>query len=671
MEQQKHMFHPKYRPDIDGLRAIAVLSVVAFHAFPEWVKGGFIGVDIFFVISGFLISTIIFENLEKGTFRFAEFYARRAIRIFPALIIVMISSCLIGWMFLFDHELKKLAKHVMGGAGFLSNFILWDEAGYFDKSSESKPLLHLWSLGIEEQYYIFFPLTMWAAWKKGASILTTVLALAVGSFILNVYEIKQHDIAAAFYSPLSRCWELLCGSFLAWLKLTTHRIPTICKENIEHLANRVIYRYAPTGSPFNLSNVISILGVALLIFGFWNIDKKVRFPGAWALLPTISAALIISAGPNSWINRHLLSHKLIVWIGLISYPLYLWHWPLLSYLTILSDEPPEAGSKLLAVAAAITLAWLTYRYVETPIRKLKPPRPIVVLCLALSLTVTGLIGFAVYYGFADKYMAKKVADTSENFNWDGFFENKICRQAYPDFKGNFCNLMHDAPPTIALIGDSHGMSYNYGLAKSLNKFPGYNLVNFGGFSCFSAFESNSYSTGLPLGDGVPCREYMNYALSVAENTSSIKTVILGSRSFTMSLSATELEDYKSSLFDTISRLKKANKRVILLKDFPELSVDPETCIRMFFKVQLSHKCAFEIEEARHNVQQYESIMIELAKRFADIEIFDSTNEICPDGLCSVLVDGKSLYRDRDHLSRYGSVEIGNKLSNLIREDIQQ
>ena len=165
-QHSQHLLHPKYRPDIDGLRAIAVLSVVGFHAFPSWVNGGFIGVDVFFVISGFLISGIIYENLDKGEFTFREFYARRIRRIFPALIVVMTACFAFGWFSLLADEYKQLGKHIAGGATFISNLLLWQESGYFDNSAETKPLLHLWSLGIEEQFYIIWPLLLWLTWKR-------------------------------------------------------------------------------------------------------------------------------------------------------------------------------------------------------------------------------------------------------------------------------------------------------------------------------------------------------------------------------------------------------------------------------------------------------------------------------------------------------------------------
>ena len=213
-----HLSHPQYRHDIDGLRAIAVLSVVAFHAFPVWVKGGYIGVDVFFVISGFLISTIIFENLEKGTFSFGEFYARRIKRIFPALTLVLVASLIIGWLVLLPDELNQLGKHVVAGAGFVSNLVLWSEAGYFDNSADTKPLLHLWSLGVEEQFYIIWPLLLWLASRQHFSLSTLVILIALFSFTFNINAVSQ-DPVATFYSPLTRFWELLCGTLLAWYSL--------------------------------------------------------------------------------------------------------------------------------------------------------------------------------------------------------------------------------------------------------------------------------------------------------------------------------------------------------------------------------------------------------------------------------------------------------------------
>lgn len=195
---QNQLTHPKYRADIDGLRAIAVLSVVIFHAFPTMLPGGFVGVDIFFVISGFLISSIILGSLIENKFSFTQFYTSRIKRIFPALILVLVLSHAFGWFALLSDEYKQLGKHIASGAGFMSNFTLWQESGYFDNTAETKPLLHLWSLGIEEQFYIIWPLTLWIAWKYKTNILTLTLTLATGSLLFNLYHIKQDSTATFF-----------------------------------------------------------------------------------------------------------------------------------------------------------------------------------------------------------------------------------------------------------------------------------------------------------------------------------------------------------------------------------------------------------------------------------------------------------------------------------------
>ena len=219
-EKYEHLTHPNYRADIDGLRAIAVIAVVFYHAFPgsKVLTGGFIGVDIFFVISGYLISTIIIGNLERGSFSFIEFYSRRIRRIFPALLTILIASIVFGWFALLAYEYKQLGKQIAGGAGFISNFLFWQESGYFDNAVDTKPLLHLWSLGIEEQFYIIWPLILWLAFKKRVYVFTMLITIMAASFSLNINEVTSNGVAA-FYSPQTRFWELLAGSILAYLTL--------------------------------------------------------------------------------------------------------------------------------------------------------------------------------------------------------------------------------------------------------------------------------------------------------------------------------------------------------------------------------------------------------------------------------------------------------------------
>ncbi|MDQ2994192.1 MAG: acyltransferase, partial [Pseudomonadota bacterium] len=313
----------KYRSDIDGLRAVAVLLVVLFHAFPSRVKGGFIGVDIFFVISGYLISTIIFENVRTQRFSFTEFYVRRIKRIFPALILVLGATYIFGWFALFADEYAQLGKHIAGGAGFTSNFMLWKESGYFDNAAETKPLLHLWSLGIEEQFYLLWPLLVFIAWKLRLNLLIVAAILAAASFTINIIGIHR-DGVASFYLPQMRFWELMLGSILAGVSPVSMQ-----------------------SAQAKLQPYQSAFGVALIIAAALFINKSKHFPGWWALLPTLGAVLIIASSDKAWFNRVVLSHPILVWFGLISFPLYLWHWPLLSLLKIVEGDSQSMSLKLL------------------------------------------------------------------------------------------------------------------------------------------------------------------------------------------------------------------------------------------------------------------------------------------------------------------------------------
>jgi len=334
-----------YRPDIDGLRAIAVVAVLGFHAFPEVFPGGFTGVDIFFVISGFLISGIILGELQAGHFTFGRFYARRIRRIFPALALVLTATLILGWWALSPYEFAQLGGHVAAGAGFVSNLLLFHESGYFDTNSALKPLLHLWSLGVEEQYYLVWPLLLFFLRKHMERIFWLILGVAAASFVLNILLVHRQP-SADFYLPATRFWELMIGSIAAYREL--------------HVAR-----------PMNLPrNLTSVAGLLFLGLAFVLVRDGHGFPGWWALLPTFGALLLIQAGPEAWINRNLLANRVVVYIGLISYPLYLWHWPLLTYARIFYGGAPPLGVRVGALALGVLLAWATYEFVEKRVRRL-------------------------------------------------------------------------------------------------------------------------------------------------------------------------------------------------------------------------------------------------------------------------------------------------------------
>lgn len=395
---QSTPYKSSYRTEIDGLRAFAVLSVVAFHAFPSWLKGGFIGVDVFFVISGFLITSHILENLDKGQFSFADFFGRRIRRIFPALILVMSCSLAFGWFVLLADEYTQLGKHIASGAAFIANIIFVNESGYFDNAAETKPMLHLWSLSVEEQFYIVWPLVLWLAWKRKFNSLTITILFVVVSFYFNLRFVKSHP-TETFFWPVGRFWELLSGSVLAWLLLHKRDLLREFKLRIDKYLVRIIHSKEVVIDGSTVSNVMSFLGLLLLAYGIIRINEDLTFQSTWALIPVLGTVLVIASGSKSWLNRLFLMNPIAVWFGLISYPLYLWHWPILSFLRIIEIEVPHRNARIFAVFLSIAFAWLTYKFIEKPIRFGSLKRIISPLIITIVLFFVG--GFGYYVSTAD------------------------------------------------------------------------------------------------------------------------------------------------------------------------------------------------------------------------------------------------------------------------------
>ena len=417
-------YNPRnYRPDIDGLRAIAVLGVLAFHAFPAALPGGFAGVDVFFVISGFLISGIILQDLQERSFSFAEFYRRRARRLFPALVVVLLASLAVGWLVFLPHEFAQHGRHVAAGAAFLSNIVFWREAGYFDTAAELKPLLHLWSLGVEEQYYLVWPLVLFLFRRRAGWTLLLIAAVAASSFAANIW-LTEHKPVAGFYLPVGRLWEFLAGSLLAYF--------------VHH--GRAQERW---------SEAKATAGAVLILGSFAILSGSRAFPGWWALLPVAGTVLAIWAGPSAWINRKLLCRPALVWVGLISYPLYLWHWPVLVYGRIAHGGEPPAAVRLALCALSVLLAWLTYALVEKRIRFATLPsvRRLSVPGLAASVTAIGAVGFLALRGVIGPLSAASPLACEIS-------------AAYSDWEYHGDRVIPgDTGKAVVLFGDSHMQHY--------------------------------------------------------------------------------------------------------------------------------------------------------------------------------------------------------------------
>jgi peptidoglycan/LPS O-acetylase OafA/YrhL len=674
----------QYRSDIDGLRAFAVLSVVLFHAFPEFITGGFIGVDVFFVISGFLISTIIFEKLEQGSFTFADFYARRIRRIFPSLILVLVTSFILGWCILFVSEYKQLGKHIAGGAGFIANFILWSESSYFDNLADTKPLLHLWSLGIEEQFYIIWPPILWAAWRLRLHILPIIFAIAITSFAWNLYSISI-DPVATFYSPLTRFWELLIGSLLAYVTVFKAKYPKLVVSSVSQ------------------ANIYSWIGCGLFITGLLLINKESGFPGAWALLPTLGAAFMIKAGPTAWFNRVVLGNSVLVWFGLISYPLYLWHWSLLSFARILSSSVPEVEIRIGVVVLSVLLSWLTYRFVEKPIRfgngiqfsitflgKWFVSKKAITITLVVGLFLIGLAGYVANYKNGSHSRLVNKINIDPESGYDGVAGVDLiddCGLANSPLidKSWFGTCLRDSRPPVkyAMVGDSHAASLFRGLVRTSNESGRWLFIGGpGGKGAVSTVISSHpiFQRFMPNSE---------HAINSLAKNESIHTVLfVGASRNLFGLNEKKfLDDLESSPYfdiayesvqNAINPLKAAGKKIVILEDNPTLAF-PEDClqrkstvaaINYFFPKKLNPRCVLTVDQHLNRTEQYRRLLAKLEKNNpGTVTIFYTTPILCDEkkGLCEISKNGRLLYSFTDHISDYSAGLIGRPLNEWLRD----
>jgi peptidoglycan/LPS O-acetylase OafA/YrhL len=445
-----------YRPDIDGLRAVAILMVVLFHAFPARVPGGFVGVDVFFVISGFLISMIILKALDAGSFTFRDFYARRTRRIFPALVVVLPLTAAAGWVALLPTEYTQLGKHLAAGALFLQNVALYREAGYFDVASELKPLMHLWSLAVEEQFYLGYPLLLWLAARLRLSTVAVIALVAAASFGVSVWRLDEHPVEV-FFLPHARLWELLLGGLLA-----------------HATRSGALERWVPAGSL--RAHLASVLGLTLALAAGVLLSREVSFPGASALGPTFGAALLIAAGPSALVNRAVLAARPMVFVGLISYPLYLWHWPLLSFNAMVSRDS-SASTRGALVLAAVGLAWATRRLVEWPFRFSPAGGRWRVPALLGAMAASAALGGAIVLGdgVPRRFPAEigELASFSPDFKTDARSPACWLSSTNPAsaFSAECVGAPAGGPGSVFLWGDSHAARLYPGLVKALGVRP--------------------------------------------------------------------------------------------------------------------------------------------------------------------------------------------------------
>lgn len=631
-----------YRPDIDGLRAIAVMAVVLHHASPIRFPGGFVGVDIFFVISGFLISSIILQQLGKGHFSFADFYGRRIKRIFPALTLVLISSLVMGWFWLPPLDYQVLGQHTMAAGGFVSNFVLWSEVGYFDKEAFNKPLLHLWSLAIEEQFYIVWPLFLWVLYRWRGQPQRLIVALLIVSLAYNLYLVRT-DTTAAFYNPLARFWELLMGAWLA----ARHQ------------------QSATTARPAWQAHALSTVGLVLLIAVMVQVTPSSRFPGWWAFVVTAAMVMIVSAGPQAWFNRVVLSSKPFVWVGLISYPLYLWHWPLLSFLHIKFGMDSPTSMRLGAVALSIALAWLTYRWLEKPIRLGLIGTRQTLLALGLSMVITVGLGAWVFTqkGFVDRYpalisdMMSKGGRATITEGWrDGtcMLDYGLEASAYQP------HCIDDKKPLVFLWGDSH--------AGSL--YPGFKALQ----------DSGRYNFGIGERSGAICPPILDFEprpLCKSLNDASIEAIRQSRPDVVVLYAWWHHKPYDLTNLDkTVQAIKDAGvPRIILLGAVPYWRTGLPAILLEHWKKGHVH-AAPPLRLKREDWQPgLEAAAIEMRQRAKDmdIEFINGMDYFCNDDGCLTRMSAESqqpISYDYGHLTVEASTYYIEQIAPLLFKDQQ-
>jgi peptidoglycan/LPS O-acetylase OafA/YrhL len=636
----------QYRPDVDGLRAVAVIGVVTFHAFPIWVPGGFVGVDIFFVISGFLITSIITKELEDKTFSFPTFYARRARRIFPALVVVLATLLGVGWFLLLADEYAAVGKHTAAGAGFIANIAFFQEAGYFDASAKFKPLLHLWSLGIEEQFYLVWPALLFVvAPSRGWRWIAGALAAASLAYC---FWLTPRNAYAAFFLPLARFWELMVGALLAYSLFGRH---------VALLLNKAVLREAA-----------SICGAALVAIALIVTREGKLFPAPMAIFAVLGTALLIAAGPNATVNRFVLGNRAAVFVGLISYPLYLWHWPLLSVPHIIEGDYPTRIIRISAVVAAFLLAVMTYWAVERPLRGGGLLRE-KAIGLAVALVGVGFAGFTIYFfGGAPHRVETSLSPEAREQIVGPLWRHTVdddCKTRFPladveNYGYWFCKISSPRPPTIMIVGSSYANHYYPGFAQHPD-LAEETVLSIG--ACDPAWIDESDVR--PSSDVFsPCTSARRLAQQVLINgiaaQGTLKLVVLAGFGDTTS------PDYIDRVRRRVDFFEQSGARVALFGPHVKLDLPISVCFPR--PLQKKHEgCNIPPERIDDVRQSFRPLVETLRRSNPNVIVFDPNGIFCGE-TCSFVRDDMPLFRDQyNHFTEHSSELLANRFLVLLRE----
>jgi peptidoglycan/LPS O-acetylase OafA/YrhL len=645
---------PTHRPDLDGLRAIAVLLVVVHHAVPGWLPGGYLGVDLFFVLSGYLISQILWRSLDERNFSLSSFYRRRVQRIFPALLLVIAATLVLGAWLLWPGEYRALGEQAAAAAVFLLNFELARATGYFDTAAQLKPLLHLWSLSIEEQFYLLWPLLLLGLHRLRMRVLPVVVGLALVSLAAMLVSTRL-DAAASYFLPQARAWELLAGAWAAAMPL----------------------HYRRGGA------VQASLGLALIAGSAAWLGPQ-RATSVLVLMPVLGTMALLLAAPDNPVSRRLLANPVMAGIGLVSYPLYLWHWPLLSLATVAASGPPAPVVRAAIVLASLLLATLTWALLERPMRPAKSATvPWILVGLMAATGTCGLL-IARHEGLPSRTAG--LNPLIAQFDWDvprwtWSASSAICQRRIPTVRGiqTYCNQNLPGPPETALLGDSHALALYPGLSERFT--AGHQSLLLLGASACAPF------LGLDIRwtvDTKACSAVMDDALDFVMRSASIHTVILAHRgpfyveglptdfelareaqtpirlALNRGAPATDnLATYRRAMVTTLAALQRAGKRVILVIDSPEIGMEPRACVR---QQPAPDNCGLPTSSYQDRARRYLQVTADVLRQFPAIQVWDLPRLLCDDRICLARRGEDVRYRDADHLSVRGSQWVAARFS---------
>ncbi len=642
-----------YRPDIDGLRAIAVVAVVLFHAHIQPFTGGFVGVDVFFVISGYLIVGMIVDDIDAQRLSIAAFYERRLRRLFPALFAVMTACAIAGYLLFLPEEFRKFGQSLVATSAFVSNYLFWSQAGYFDSPPELKPLLHTWSLAVEEQFYLVVPALLMIVSRYWRQSLPRILTIVAGvSFAIATASLVKHP-DTAFYLPHTRVWEFLLGALLIVVRV-------------------------PVAQTRPARELLTFAGLILIVASAVTYSSTTLFPGPAAALPCIGAAMIIHAGRNGGSSVHsLLAARPVVYVGLISYSLYLWHWPMLVFARAWLVRPLTTLEAAALIAISFVVAHLSWQFIESPFRiKQRHFSRNQVFAFGASATALMLaLGTLVNVGdgLPSRVPAEVAVAAAGALDADLAFRRR-CSNFSPEQVSSeiLCRIGAKGPadPTFILWGDSHA----YAIAPVVSdvaRDAGITGLYAGSGGCAPLLGVSRTASR-----AFPCEAFNDRVVELIRGDSTLKTVVLVSRwtltadgrrylneagadTFVRDSESREVSlaengaVFRRGLIRTLTALSDAGKHVVVVGPVPEIGFDVPTTLAR----NLWFKRGFDIEPTREAFfarQQFVLDTLQDLQRRSTFVLIQPYQRLCDDARCEVGTGVRPLYVDDNHLSITGA-----------------